>query len=168
VERVDVVTSPSADPAAVRSPRRRRPLARRLLGGLLLAMAAGQVSDLGGFARILETYRVFPGALPIIAAVALVALEAMAGVALLRGERRGGALSVAVALAWTVLGAQAFARGLPLANCGCFGVHLGQPLRWWVLIEDAEFIALTMWVLRAERRARSDHQPIPRGHRPSA
>jgi hypothetical protein len=149
------VTSPAAERAAVPARRRRRPLARRILGGLLLAMAVGQVSDLGGFARILDTYRVFPGALPTIAAVALVALEAMAGLALLRGERCGGALSVAVALAWTVLGAQAFARGLPLANCGCFGVHLGQPLRWWVLIEDAEFIALAVWILRAQRRTRS-------------
>ena len=71
--------------------RRVRPSARTALAVLLLAMAAGQLSDVGGFVRILATY-------------------------------------------------------LALHNCGCFGVHLGQPLQWWVLLEDAEFVALAAWV----------------------
>jgi hypothetical protein len=55
---------------------------------------------------------------------------------------------VAVAVVWSLLAAQAFARGLAVGNCGCFGVRLGQPLRWWVLVEDAEFVALAVWVRR--------------------
>jgi hypothetical protein len=161
------MTSPAAEPITVPSTRRGRPLARPLLTGLLLAMAAGQASDLGGFARVLDTYRVFPSALPVVAAVAFVALEAAAGVTLLRRQHCGAALSVAVALAWTVLGTQAFVRGLALANCGCFGVHLAQPLRWWILIEDAEFISLAAWIRRAERRARRGI-PLRRGEFPSA
>jgi hypothetical protein len=31
-----------------------------------------------------------------------------------------------------------------------------QSLRWWVLLEDAEFVALAAWVLRAERRSGTD------------
>lgn len=130
-----------------------RGASRDLLAGLLLAMAAGQVSDAGGFARILDAYRALPGTAPTIVAWALILAEAGAGVALLRRARLGASLAVAVALSWTVLGLQAFTRGLPLANCGCFGVHLGQPLRWWVLAEDGDFVALAVWVRRAERRA---------------
>jgi hypothetical protein len=60
-------------------------------------------------------------------------------------------------VAWSALGLEAFARGLVLHNCGCFGVHLGQPLRWWVLAEDAEFVALAAWV-----RASLSRQAGPR------
>jgi hypothetical protein len=131
-------------------------------------MAAGQVSDVGGFARILDGYRAFPGTVRTIVAWALILAEAGAGMALLRHARLGAPLAVAVALSWSLLGLQAFTRGLPLANCGCFGVHLGQPLRWWVLAEDADFVALAVWVRRAERRAgpelappRAEVGPVP-------
>jgi hypothetical protein len=126
--------------------------ARSLLAVLLVAMAAGQLSDVAGFARILATYRVLPGDVTTLAAWIVIATEALAGVALLRGAGHGATLATAVAVTWTLLGAQAFVRGLPIDNCGCFGVHLGQPLRWWVLLEDAEFIALAAWVRRAAQR----------------
>lgn len=161
------MTSPTPDHAPAPAPpvpatrHWRLPPARSLLGGLLVAMAAGQLSDVGGFARILDTYQLLPRGGCTAAAWAFVTAETTAGAALLRGKRCGAALSVAVALAWTVLGTQAFARGLTIDNCGCFGVHLGQPLRWWVLLEDAELIALATWVRRAERRT-PPHEPEPR------
>ena len=130
--------------------RRVRPSARTVLAVLLLAMAAGQLSDVGGFARILATYRVFPSGLLTPVAWMVAGVEAMAGVLLLGARRCGGWWALLVAVAWAALGLQAFARGLPVHNCGCFGVHLGQPLRWWVLLEDAEFVALAAWV-RASR-----------------
>jgi len=142
--------------------------ARTLLALLLLAMAAGQLSDVGGFAAILDTYRVFPGDGPTLAAWILIGSEAAAGVALLSHTRHGATLAVVVALAWTGLTTQAFARGLTIDNCGCFGIHLGQPLRWWVLIEDAEFIALAVWVLRGERRGSSSADEGSVGTRPSS
>lgn len=104
-----------------------------------------------------------PGDVTTLAAWILIATEALAGVALLRRARGGATLAIAVAVAWTVLGTQAFIRGLPIANCGCFGVHLGQPLRWWVLLEDADFIALAAWVCRdgrGEPRS-SDQTAVP-------
>lgn len=126
--------------------------ARTVLALLLLAMAAGQAGDPAAFARILDTYRMFPGGSETVAAGLLLAGEVVAGVALLRASRYGGALALTVALAWTVLGVQAFARSLRLDNCGCFGVHLAQPLRWWVLVQDAYFVGLAAWVVRADRR----------------
>ena len=136
-------------------------MARRILAILLLAMAAGQLSDLTGFVDALEAYEL-GGRTPAWAlAIPIVLAEAVSGVGLIR---RGGtvrrvapAVAVAVAVGWTILGAQAFARGLALDNCGCFGVHLAQPLRWWVLLEDAEFVALAWWVRRKDVSAASNH-----------
>lgn len=55
----------------------------------------------------------------------------------------------------TVLGAQAFARGLAVDNCGCFGVYLGQPLRWWVPLQDGLLLLYSGLLVRAARTARS-------------
>jgi hypothetical protein len=126
--------------------------ARGLLAVLLLAMAAGQLSDVAGFARLLDGYRLLPHWLLSPAAWALAGTEAIAGLALLRHRRGGSGLALAVAIVWSAFALQAFARGVALDNCGCFGVHVGQSLRWWVLLEDAEFVALSAWVCRAERR----------------
>lgn len=129
-------------------------MARLVLAGLLFAMAAGQLSNPAGFVDIVASYRIGGTAFAATGAAELIAGELAGAVGLVTTSpsRRHHAASVALAVAvtWSVLGMQAFARGLDLDNCGCFGVHLGQPLRWWVLAEDVEFIALAWWV-----RARS-------------
>lgn len=114
-------------------------------------MAGGQLSDLKGFSEILSTYDVLRGPVTLPAALALSAAELTAGLGLLRGGRaaaRSAPLAVAVAVAWSLLAAQAFARGVVLANCGCFGVHLGQPLWWGVLVQDGAFVAAAVRVTR--------------------
>ena len=135
-------------------------MARRILAILLLAMAAGQVADLTGFVDVLETYELGGRTTAWVLAIPIVMAEIVGGVGLLRGagllRRAAPAVALAVAVAWTVLGTQAFARGLALDNCGCFGVHLAQPLRWWILLEDAEFIALAWWVRRKDVSASYD------------
>lgn len=127
---------------------RRPPVAALVYGLLLLAMGAGQLSDPGGFADILVTYDAFTGAEGVVAAL-VIAAEAVAGVGLPACRRLpdGAARSAAwiglgVAVFWSALAIQAFARGLDVPNCGCFGVHLGQPLRWWVLPQDAYMLVL--------------------------
>lgn len=140
-------------------------VARRILALLLLVMAAGQLSDLTGFVDVLETYELGGRTSAWALAIPIVLAEALAGVGLLRrvGSIRqvAPAMAVAVAIGWTVLGTQAFARGLALDNCGCFGVHLAQPLRWWILLEDAEFIALAWWVRRKDVSAANDQRLEP-------
>lgn len=118
-------------------------------------MAAGQLSDVGGFERILVSYRVFGGAEAVVAWAVPAAEAAVAALLLVRRRlphrvrRAAGAGGIAVALFWTALATQAFARSLELENCGCFGVHLAQSLRWWILVEDAEFILLAILAGRA-------------------
>lgn len=127
-----------------------RPIARLALAVLFFAMAAGQLSNVSGFIDIMASYGLGGTPLAGFAATALIAGELTAAVGLVSWtparRHRAASVAVAVALAWGVLGIQAFARGLALDNCGCFGVHAGQPLRWWVLIEDLEFVALAWWV----------------------
>lgn len=122
-------------------------------------MAVGQISDVAGFVEVLETYRAGSGLVAAVGAGVLIAGELLAGVGLLRpgshSRIRTSWLAIGVTGAWSLLGAQAFARGLALENCGCFGVHLAQPLRWWILVEDIEFVALAWWVHRAVLRSTS-------------
>lgn len=127
-----------------------RPIARLGLAALLLVMAAGQLSDVTGFVDIMASYGFGATTLAGVVATALITGELTTAVGLVSRtparRHRAASLAVAVALAWGVLGIQAFARGIALENCGCFGVHAGQPLRWWVLVEDLELLALAWWV----------------------
>jgi hypothetical protein len=127
-----------------------RSAARLALAALLFAMAAGQLSDLPGFVDIVASYGLGSTAVAGLAAAPLIAGEFAAAAGLVARDQtrrhRAASVAVAVALAWVVLGLQAFARGLALDNCGCVGVRAGQPLRWRVLIEDLEFLALAWWV----------------------
>jgi hypothetical protein len=119
-------------------------IVRAALALLLAAMAAGQLADVGGFADILRDYDVF-GAAAGAVAVAIPLAELAAAAALLTGRRTGGRLGLALAVFWTALGTEAFARGLVIENCGCFGVYLAQELHWWVLLQDAYFLVLAWY-----------------------
>lgn len=126
----------------------------RVVGILLLAMATLQAIDLRGFADVLATYRLGPPEVASVLALAFVTAEAVSGAGLLR--RRVSPVAalggLAVALGWSFLAAEAFFRHLTLSNCGCFGMYLGQPLRWWVLLEDADFVLLAALSVRASLR----------------
>lgn len=123
-------------------------IARVALAVLLFAMAIGQLVDIGGFADMLRDYELV-GAAAGAVAVGIPVGELAAAVGLLARRGFGGRLGLAVAVFWTVLGAQAFARGLAIENCGCFGVYLGQELRWWVLLQDVYFLALAWFAAAA-------------------
>jgi hypothetical protein len=130
---------------------------RRALALLLAGMAAAQFADVGGFSDILRDYKLF-GAAAAATAVGIPLVELTAAAALLPGGRLGGHLGLAMAVFWTALGAQAFARGLVIENCGCFGVYLGQELRWWVLLQDAYFLLLAWYAAVASGLG----LPVPR------
>lgn len=140
-----------------RLPARRPRVARVVLAVVLLAMATGQLADLSGFVEALRGYDIGAAPLAGVVAVGLVVGE-VAGGGLLLGSRTsppasGAVVALAVVMAWSALTLSAFVRGEALQNCGCFGVYLAQPLRWWSLLEDAGFIALGAWVLLGRRRS---------------
>lgn len=77
-----------------------------------------------------------------------------------RGQRPTAAwVGPGVASLWSVLAVQAFVRGLVVPNCGCFGVYLSQSLAWWVLLEDATFVALGVLVVHRVSRVRRPRGP---------
>lgn len=129
---------------------RRPPVAPLAFGLLLVAMSGGQLTSFGAFVRALEGYAVVTGVRPLAAAVVTAELVAAAGLLASASMppgvgRTGGLVGLAVAAFWAALAGQAFARGLELRNCGCFGAYLAQPLRWWVLLEDAYLLVLAWY-----------------------
>ncbi len=129
---------------------RRPPVAALLYGLLLAGMAAGQLASLDEFGEALASYDMLGPLVPA-AQFGLPAFEALAAIGLLLSRRlppvaakAAGLAGVLVAFLWATLAVQAFARGLTVENCGCFGAYLTQELRWWVLLEDAYMLLLAL------------------------
>jgi hypothetical protein len=130
---------------------KRPPVAALLYGLLLAGMAVGQLVSFDAFEDALASYEL-PGALHTAAVIGLPVLEVLAALGLLgagvlprRAVHAAAVLGLVVAVAWTLLAVQAFARGLDVDNCGCFGAYLAQELRWWVLLEDGYMLLLALW-----------------------
>lgn len=127
-------------------------VARLYLGVILAAMALGQAVSWSAFTDAVAAYDLGGGTAT---AVVLFALEVVTSLGLLTNARRlrppVAVLGVVVTGLWTLLAVQAFARGLVIGNCGCFGAYLTQELRWWVLLEDAAFVGLALLHLRNVR-----------------
>lgn len=134
------------------------PVARWVFAGLLLSMALGQSLSLPESVDAIGSYRVTGEAGSSLLAWFLLLLQALAGAGLLWSSPRlrpvAGWVGLTVALAWSALAVQAFARGLSIPNCGCFGRFLAQELSWWVLVQDAYFVVLALLALRSARRGR--------------
>ncbi|MER7895051.1 MauE/DoxX family redox-associated membrane protein [Streptomyces sp. NPDC096046] len=130
---------------------------RIVLGLLLAAMALGQLASFDAMPAILTAYGLTSGAASTALAVALIGAEAVTAAWFLARPRSRATTPVwlytGVAAVWTVPAAQAFARGLALDNCGCFGAYLAQPLRWYVLVEDALMLLYAGLLWRGTRRA---------------
>lgn len=133
-------------------------VARFYLGGLLAAMALGQLLSFPTFVDIVADYRL--SSLPsLLMAVVLLILEIVAAVGLLAPRkmfpRLGEWAGLTVAVMWSLLAVQALARGIEIDNCGCFGAYLGQRLSGWILLQDAVFVGLAVVVVvQASRRRR--------------
>ncbi|MEX0790842.1 MAG: MauE/DoxX family redox-associated membrane protein [Actinomycetota bacterium] len=134
------------------------PIARLLFALLVLAMAIGQLLSFSVFVEAIAGYRLTGETLSRILSVTLVAGELFAGIGLLTGGPRfrhlAGSVGFGVAVTWSALAAQAFLRGLDVANCGCFGRYFAQRLSWFVLLQDAYFLILAYLAMRSAFRDR--------------
>ncbi|MFI2367383.1 MauE/DoxX family redox-associated membrane protein [Streptomyces sp. NPDC018833] len=130
---------------------------RIVLGAVYTAMAVGQLASFGHMPGILAAYGLVDGAAATASAVALIVGELVSGVWFLARPRSRTVAPVwvftAVSVMWTFLAAQAYARGLTVTNCGCFGVYLSQRLSWLVLAQDALTLLYAGLLLRGARRA---------------
>ena len=134
------------------SPVLRRPL-RIGLGALILATGAGKALDIAGFADVIRTYRFgLPDELLLLIGVAIAGLELVLGRWLLAGRRLAALACVSLALnaGYGAVLASALWRRLELDNCGCFGVFLASPRRWYSPLESLALVgasALLLWRL---------------------
>lgn len=113
---------------------------------------------------ILGAYRLVPEPLLPAFAATLIIAELTCGLWFAVRPRSRAAAPVwiytAVSVVWAVLAAQAYLRGLPIENCGCFGRYLTQRLSLFVLAQDALLLIYVALLLRGLRSA--PHRPTVR------
>lgn len=143
------------------------PLARIIFASLVLSMALGQIFSFGEFVDAIETYRTGGSGAALLMAMTLLAGEVAGGIGLLLPRPRlraaAGWAGLGTASLWAALALQAFARGLSIPNCGCFGRFLTQELSWWVLAQDVYFVALAVLAWRSAQRDRTPAGAAPAG-----
>lgn len=123
---------------------------------LALAFAAtglGKALDVVGFALILRDFRILPDVLLMPLALLVIGLElAIAGGLLHRALRAQAALGAMVMAAGNaMLLSITLGRGIPLQNCGCFGVFWARPLTLFSPMEDLALL-LIAWLVWREAR----------------
>jgi uncharacterized membrane protein YphA (DoxX/SURF4 family) len=141
---------------------RGRLVLRIALGLLILGTGVGKAFDLPGFVRVMETYGLLTSAFLYPVAVAVTISELVLGVWLLSGWRPATAAlaAIAVSLGYAVLLSLTLARGLDLKNCGCFGIFLARPLRWFSPLEDLALAGLS-WLLYRRASGLTPNGPGP-------
>lgn len=119
--------------------------------GLAGRLTAGAVFVYAGFLKLaapaeefayaIETYKVMPDSLALLAAKTVPWGELYLGVLLIAGlyTRLAALATGGLLVFFELLLAQAWLRGLPVTNCGCFGSNSSNPL--WL-----EFILNLVWL----------------------
>ncbi|HNW44315.1 MAG TPA: MauE/DoxX family redox-associated membrane protein [Elusimicrobiales bacterium] len=120
--------------------------AGRLAAGGVLAYAGflKLASPAEEFAYAIETYKIVPGGLALFAARTVPWFELYLGALLIAGlyTRITSLAAGALLLFFELLLAQAWLRGLPVTNCGCFGSSGGNSLQF-------EFMLNVIWLFAA-------------------
>lgn len=130
---------------------------RLILGIVFVGMGVGQLVSWSSMPEILAAYDLLGETGSGVLAAALIGGELVAGVWFLVRPRSQVLSPVwvyaAVSVAWTVLGGQAYLRGVDVDNCGCFGRYLTQELSWFTLAQDGLLLVYAVLMVRSARRA---------------
>ena len=125
-----------------------------IVGAVFIYAGATKIAEPAKFARDIMNFRIVPWAIAIRGAFYLPWLEIIAGLALLTGFLRRGALAILTTLMVVFIGAtiSAHARGINL-DCGCFGsVSKGMSFSTHMLIDVALLGGLVaLWILPARQ-----------------
>ncbi|MGH8556627.1 MAG: MauE/DoxX family redox-associated membrane protein [Methylococcales bacterium] len=126
----------------------RREFPRYFAGFILMATGLGKVLDIPGFVTVIEAYQLFPHRAAVLLAYILPFIELGTGFCLASGRFLLSGASLAVGLHAVMIGAVVITliRGIPVENCGCFGVFFARPLSYTTLIEDLVMLAMSGWV----------------------
>jgi Methylamine utilisation protein MauE len=146
--------SSPAVPAAARAAAWLAQVPRWFVGLVLIATGVGKLLDVPGFVGVLAAYDLLPTWANVALAHTLPFVELATGIALVTGRLVELAGWAAVGLHVMLLSAVfiTLARGLEVANCGCFGVFLARPLTLGTAVEDGVMLALSAAVVAIARR----------------
>jgi putative oxidoreductase len=140
------------------------------LGAIFVAAALPKISDPPSFAHMIYNYRILPGGLINISALAMPWIELLAGLALILGiwTRPARTIVAGLLVVFMVAIAINLARNNAI-DCGCFDVaaagktHAEQIRDMWiVLLRDAGMllmVAQLVWAERA-RRPTAEHATV--------
>ena len=123
-----------------------RILLRVFFAVLLSVTGVAKLLDMTGFYDIVRSYQSLPDMVIAPAAWMLAVGELVVAAWLLARYRpRWAAITVVLLhlmyLLWLLV---ALLRGLPLTNCGCFGVFWARPLTWYSPLEDLALVGLAI------------------------
>jgi len=135
---------------------------RVLLGVVFIYAALLKIADPVAFAGSVAAYRILPYFASYLTAAVLPFLELSCGLLLVSGYRvRGGALIVAAMnLVFMIALGAAIVRGMDI-DCGCFKQGGAKTTPWSALLRDAVFLAMTIFVLRAESKKSREPSGTP-------
>ncbi len=130
---------------------------RYFVACVLLLTGLGKLLDVPGFVEVLKTYQAIPDWAQLFVAVGLVLIELRIAEWLLRDKTLvlGAFASTILHSVFTVWAGITLLRGVPVPNCGCFGVFLARPLTGWTLVEDLFMVGASCLVLRLAVKAQS-------------
>ena len=128
-----------------------------LVGAVLVATGTGKLLDLEGFVEVLAGYRLMPPLGNRLVAYTLPFVELATGLGLFAPRFRLAAAASATALHALLFSVVLVTlwRGIPVDNCGCFGVFLARPLGVQTLVEDAVMLGVSALALRRALASRA-------------
>jgi len=112
---------------------------------VLLTTAIGKLLDIQGFARVIESYKIFKGRIIAPIGLFISLTEFSLAIWLFSGEKLQLATLASMVLhglfiIWLLI---AMVRGLKISNCGCFGVFWARPLDWITIAEDVFMLTIS-------------------------
>lgn len=137
---------------------------RTILGAIFIYAAILKIADPVAFAGSVAAYKILPYFASYLTASVLPFIELTCGLLLVCGVRiRGSALIIAIMnLVFMAALASAIVRGLDI-DCGCFKQGGSKTSPWIALARDAIFLAMTVFVLKAEGKRRGTPTPPMQG-----
>jgi hypothetical protein len=120
------------------------------IASVLLLTGIGKLLDVPGFVKVLITYQAIPSWGLHLVAVTMVLVELRISEWLFRDNTliRGAFCSLILHSMFTLWAAMTLIRGVPVPNCGCFGVFFARPLTLLTVVEDLALVLASFLLLR--------------------
>ncbi len=114
---------------------------------LLITTALGKLLDNRGFAHVIDSYQFhIPQEFLLPLALFISFFELSLGVSVFQEKRRkfSATFLILVHTGYSALALVTLTRGIPLTNCGCFGVFWARPMSWMTFAEDVILTLLSI------------------------